>query len=160
MREAPQFRLKGKSALNPKRKFYPADTGLRNFAAGFPTDDIGFQLENVVFNELFKRGYTVPVGTLSGNTEIDFVARKVTGERLYVQVTQSLLDDSVYERELAPLRMVADSFPKIVLTLDGFRTGITREGIRIQGLIDWLLETIAEDAEAVAELHFEQYSAR
>ena len=160
MREAPQFRLKGKSALNPKRKFYPADTGLRNFAAGFPTDDIGFQLENVVFNELFKRGYTMSVGTLSGNPEIDFVARKVTGERLYVQVTQSLLDDSVYERELAPLRMAADSFPKIVLTLDGFRTGITREGIRIQGLIDWLLETIAEDAEAVAELHFEQYSAR
>lgn len=156
MREAPQFGLKGKRVLSPKRKFYPVDTGLRNFATGFPTNDIGFQLENVVCNELVKRGYAVSVGALQGNTEIDFVGQKVTGERLYVQVTQSLLDDRVYERELAPLRTMPDSFPKIVLTLDSFRTGITREGIRIQGLIDWLLETIAEDAEVVAALRFEQ----
>lgn len=154
LREAPQFGLKGKNVLNPKRKFYPIDTGLRNYAAGFPTDDIGFQLENVVFNELLKRSYTASVGILPDGSEIDFIARKVTGERLYLQVIQSLLDDRVYERELAPLRAAADSFPKLVLTLDGFRSGITKEGIMIQGLTDWLLETIAEEAGAVPELHF------
>ena len=50
-----------------------------------------------------------------------------------------MLDESVYERELAPLRMIPDSFPKTILTLDRFRTGTTEDGIRIVNLIDWLL---------------------
>lgn len=146
LREALQFGLKGKEILSPKRKFYAVDTGLRNYAAGFPTEDIGFQLENVVCNELIKRGHSVSVGTFNDGREIDFVAQNGIGERHYFQVTQSLIDDEVYERELAPLRAARDSFPKTVLTLDGFRTGITKEGIRIIALTDWLLETIAEDS--------------
>lgn len=146
VREVPQSGVKGKELLNPKRKFYPTDLGLRNLAAGFPTGDIGFQLENVVCNELVKRQFDVSVGSLPDGSEIDFVARRSTGEQHYYQVTQSLLDEGVYERELAPLRKIGDSFPKTVLTLDGFRTGFTEDGIRIVGLIDWLLETLQEDA--------------
>ena len=151
MREAPQFGLKGKSVLNPKRKFYAVDTGLKNLATGFPTEDIGFQLENIVCNELIKRGYSVSVGVLPDQSEIDFVARKGTGERCYYQVTQSLIDEGVYERELAPLRQVPDSFKKTVLTLDGFRCGITKEGINIVKLTDWLLETLIEDSGEVGQ---------
>lgn len=146
VREASQFGLKGKSTLNPKRKFYAVDTGLKNLATGFPTEDIGFQLENVVCNELVKRGYGVSVGVLPDRSEIDFVARKSTGERCYYQVTLSLVDERVYERELAPLKQIPDSFPKTVLTLDGFRCGVTKEGINIVKLTDWLLETFEEDS--------------
>lgn len=148
LKEVPQFGLKGKAVLNPKRKFYAVDMGLRNYAAGFPTEDIGFQLENVVCNELTKRGFDVTVGALPNKREIDFIAQTNDGERHYYQVSQSLVDDQVYERELAPLLQIADSFPKTVLTLDGFRCGITEDGIRIVKLTDWLLETLSEDTGA------------
>ena len=144
VKEVTQFGLKGKEVLNPKRKFYAADIGLRNFASGFPTEDMGFQLENVVCNELSKRGYDVFVGTLPDGSEIDFVARKPTGEQHYYQVTQSLIDDKVYKREIAPLLQIPDNFPKTILTLDTYRTGITKEGITIVGITDWLLETLTK----------------
>lgn len=144
VKEVAQFGLKGKEVLNPKRKFYAADIGLRNFASGFPTEDMGFQLENVVCNELTKRGYDVFVGTLPDGSEIDFVARKPTGEQHYYQVTQSLIDDKVYKREIAPLLQIPDNFPKTILTLDTYRTGITKEGITIVGITDWLLETLTK----------------
>lgn len=146
IRAIPQSGLKGKAVLNPKRKFYTVDTGLKNYATGFPTEDIGFQLENVVCNELARRRYDLSVGVLPDGSEIDFIARKGTGERCYFQVTQSLVEDKTYERELAPLRKLKDSFPKTVLTLNGFRSGITEDGIRIARLTDWLLETLPEDA--------------
>lgn len=145
VREVPQFGLKGKEILNPKRKFYAVDTGLRNFAAGFPVEDIGYQLENVVCNELVKRGYEIFVGSLPNGSEVDFIARKPTGEQRYYQVTQSLTNDDVYKRELAPLQQITDSFPKTVITFDELRTGITKEGIQIVSLNDWLLETLNED---------------
>lgn len=147
LREVPQCGIKGKEVLNPKRKFYAVDVGLRNYAAGFPAEDIGFQLENVVCNELAKRGCNVTVGKLRDNREVDFIARSNDGKCYYYQVTQSLLNDQVYERELAPLRLTGDNFPKTVLTLDGYRTGTTADGIEIVGLCDWLLETLAEDTE-------------
>ena len=52
-----------------------------------------------------------------------------------------MTDDVTYERELAPFGSLSDSFPKAVLTLDHYRTGITETGVRIVNLIDWLLET-------------------
>lgn len=144
VKEVTQFGLKGKEVLNPKRKFYAADIGLRNFASGFPIEDMGFQLENVVCNELSKRGYDVFVGTLPDGSEIDFVARKPNGEQHYYQVTQSLIDDKVYKREITPLLQIPDNFPKTILTLDTYRTGITKEGITIVGITDWLLETLTK----------------
>ena len=112
--------------LSPLRKFYAVDTGLRNLPNGFAPGDFGFQLEGVVFMELLRRGYRVEVGSLD--------------EKLYVQVAESMLDAAVYERELAPLRLIPDSFPKMVLALDRFRTGTTEDGIRVANLMDWLLD--------------------
>lgn len=138
-----QSGLKGKELLNPLRKFYPVDTGLRNLTTNFAVEDLGFQLENVVANELMRRGNQVSVGAVpmepSGTSEIDFVATDHQ-RRAYYQVTQSLIDEQVFEREIAPLRAVGDSFPKYILTYDHARSGITSDGIHIVPVMDWLLD--------------------
>ena len=135
--ECEQEGLSGKDILRPTRKLYPADTGFRNLPSGFSGADIGYQLENVVFMELKRRGYDLTVGTLPG-AEVDFVARKGSVVE-YFQVTATLLDEGVYRRELAPLEAIRDSYPKTILTLDGWREGVTEKGIRTIKLRDWLL---------------------
>lgn len=133
-----QAGIAGKQIINPLRKFYPVDTGLRNLSTRFSLENSGFMLENIVCIELLRRGYHVNVGS-TGRAEVDFVATK-GDSRVYIQVTQTMLDQAVYERELAPLQVINDSFPKLVLTLDWFAVGVTQEGIRIENVIDWLSE--------------------
>ena len=133
-----QSGIAGKQVLSPLRKFYPVDTGLRNLSTRFSPRDLGFQLEDVALVELLRRGYDVRVGAAE-KAEVDFVANG-HDKRIYFQVTETMLDNSVYDRELAPLRAIQDSFPKMVLTLDRFRTGTTEDGILIANLIDWLLD--------------------
>ncbi len=130
--------LAGKEVLRPQRKFYPADNGLRNLTIGFNrTRDTGYQLEAIVFNELVRRGWKVGVGALSGG-EVDFVATR-RDERLYIQVCQSVLDETTFAREVTPLEAIQDSFPKVVLVADRWKTGATSSGIRIVNVADWLL---------------------
>lgn len=130
--------LQGKELLMPLRKFYPVDPGLRTYVVGTAGENTGFQLESVVHGELLRRGYALTVGTLRSG-EVDFVARRGQ-ERLYVQVSESILDAHTREREFGPLRALANSFPKLVLTLDHVGAGITDDGIRIANVTDWLLE--------------------
>lgn len=136
--EAKQSGIAGKQVLNPLRKFYAVDLGLRNLSIGFTLKDRGFQLENVVFLELKRRGYDVAVGTLR-DSEIDFVATRYD-EKAYIQVCDSLLDENVMKRELAPLRRISDGFQKVVLVLDDLALGTTDDGIRVLNIIDWLLK--------------------
>lgn len=137
VREASQTGLQGKTVLVPLRKFYPVDLGLRNLATRFRAGDTGFQLENLVFNELIRRGYYIEVGALRAG-EVDFVATRAD-ERLYVQVTETMLGEKTRERELTPLLTIRDAFPKMVLTLDRLGLGVTEEGIRVANTIDWVL---------------------
>ncbi len=137
--ECEQAGIAGKQVLRPQRKFYPVDTGLRNLATGFAPKDFGAQIECVVYNELIRRGYRVTVGSLLKG-EIDFIAEK-RGDRMYIQVTETLVAPETFDRELAPFALVRDSFPKMVLTTDRVRLGITEQGVRIESLIDWLLST-------------------
>lgn len=137
VREASQTGLQGKTVRAPLRKFYPVDLGLRNLATRFRAGDTGFQLENLVFNELIRRGYCIEVGALRTG-EVDFVATRAD-ERLYVQVTETMLGEKTRERELTPLLAVRDAFPKMVLTLDRLGLGVTEEGIRVANTIDWVL---------------------
>ena len=131
--------LAGKEVLRPQRKFYPVDNGLRNLTIGFNrTRDTGYQLEAVVFNELVRRGWKVSIGAVTGG-EVDFVAMR-REERLYIQVCQSVLDEATFAREVAPLEAIHNSFPKVVLVADRWRTGVTSSGIRIVNLADWLLK--------------------
>lgn len=131
-----QFGLAGKDILRPRKKYYPIDNGLRNLTSGLQSaDDLGFKLEGLVYNQLRAWGFDVKIGSLQKG-EVDFVAIK-NGKRSYIQVTLSVLDESVFRREVTQLEAVADSFPKTILVMDGFRLGYTNSGVRIQNVIDW-----------------------
>lgn len=98
-------------------------------------DNLGHQIENIVFIELLRRGYNVDVGDYSGK-EINFVARK-GNEIKYYQVTEHLPEGST--RETDNLRYIPDGYQKTVLSLSQFDEG-TVDGIAVKYLIDWLLE--------------------
>lgn len=136
--ECEQSGLAGKEIMRPQRKFYPVDTGLRNLMRNFAPGDTGYQIENVVHNELVRRGWHASIGTLQAG-EVDFVAQRFQ-ERCYIQVTESMIDPSTYKRELAALQAVEDTWPKYVITADRMSCGTTEDGIRIVNIIDWLLE--------------------
>ena len=135
--EVKRFDIKGKELLRTLGKYYIADIGLRNFLLGFRDRDIGHVLENIVYFELVRRGYDVAVGKID-NLEIDFIAAN-TNERIYIQVTESMMSEDVRRRELTPLQKVKDNYKKTVLSLDpGFEKSY--EGIESKNLIDWLLD--------------------
>lgn len=131
----PRYDVKGRQLLKTGAKYYAVDLGLRNLVIGEHDSDYGHALENIVYLELLRRGHAVFVGKV-GASEIDFVAQR-DGLTMYVQVSLSVLDESVKRRELAPLESVGDSFPKFVLTLDPL-PATTHKGIIIENVVDWL----------------------
>ena len=134
--EAKKYSICGKKLLSTLGKYYVADTGLRNTRLNKNyRDNLGHQIENIVFIELLRRGYNVDVGDYSGK-EIDFVARK-GNEIKYYQVTEHLPEGST--RETDNLRYIPDGYQKTVLSLSQFDEG-TVDGIAVKYLIDWLLE--------------------
>lgn len=133
---AGRYDVKGKQLLKTLGKNYVVDLGFRNMLLGYRDADRGHILENIVFLELIRRDYQVYIGKV-GETEVDFVAER-PDERLYVQVTESMLAPETRERELRPLRMIRDNYEKIVLSMD--RSFITSyDGIKTLFLPDWLL---------------------
>lgn len=131
-----RYDVKGKQLLKTLGKNYIIDIGFRNMLLGYRDADRGHIIENIVFLELIRRDYRVYIGKL-GETEIDFVAEK-PNDKLYIQVTESMLSPETRERELRPLRMIPDNYEKIVLSMD--RDYITSyDGIKSLYLIDWLL---------------------
>lgn len=132
-----RYDIKGKRLLEYSEKYYPADPGLRFGIAGYSDADISGVLENLVFLELIRRGYTVHVGQ-SGKMEIDFVAEKQE-EKIYIQVAYLLKDENTIEREFGNLMQIGDNFPKLVLSLDDYWQQ-NREGIIRRNIIDFLLE--------------------
>lgn len=124
---AQRINVKGGAYLQGLAKYYPADLGIRNMLLGYSIEDFGFLLENAVHNELKIRGYQIRVGKI-GKAEIDFVATRkhadLTEEKLYIQVSASILDEHTRERELSPLLNARDlSAKRMVLTLDRFGLG-------------------------------------
>jgi hypothetical protein len=137
MHKVRRYDIKGKRLLEYSEKYYPADPGLRFGIAGYSDSDISGILENLVFLELIRRGYTVYVGQ-SGALEVDFVAEKQE-EKIYIQVAYLMNDEKTIEREFGNLMQISDNFPKMVLSLDDFWPQ-NREGILRRNLIDFLLE--------------------
>ena len=131
-----RFDIKGKEYLRTLGKFYIVDMGLRNYLLGFRNRDRGHAIENVVYFELLRRGYDVAIGKVD-TAEVDFIATK-TDEKLYIQVTESMVSEEVRRRELAPLQKIRDNYEKIVLSMD---TGLdsSYDGIKSLNLIQWLL---------------------
>lgn len=132
-----RFDIKGKEFLRTLGKYYIVDIGLRNYLLGFRNRDSGHALENIVYFELLRRGYDVSIGKVD-QMEADFIATKADG-KLYVQVTESMMEESVRRRELAPLQKINDNYEKIVLSMN---TGMDScyEGIKSLDLVEWLVE--------------------
>ena len=97
---------------------------------------MGSYLENIIFNELISRGYTVNIGN-TDNGEVDFIAIKFK-EKIYVQVTYYLNDDKVVKREFGAYNQIEDNYPKYILSMDKF--DLSQDGIIHKNIIDWLLE--------------------
>ena len=135
--KANRYDLKGKMFLKTLEKYYMVDMGIRNRLAGLRNTDYGHVLENVVYLELIRRGYEVSIGKI-GTLEVDFIAEK-TNERIYYQVSATVLDEASKTRELRPLQAIADNYPKYMLTMD--QTIFSDyAGIKVQNIIDFLLE--------------------
>lgn len=131
-----RYDIKGKQHLKSLEKYYLVDVGLRRLLLGDKNTDIGHILENIVYLELIRRGYTVSIGKI-GNLEIDFVA-ETSGDRIYYQVAASILDPHTFSREIAPLEKVPDHYPKYIISMD--EIPINENGIRQINVIDFLLQ--------------------
>ncbi len=127
--------LQGKQILASNEKYYIADHGIREAVFGGNMRDINLVLENIVFMEFLRRGYSVTVGR-TGDKEIDFVCDK-RGEKLYVQVAYLLATEDTVNREFDVYDSVRDNFPKYVVSLDEF--DMSRNGIKHRNIRDFLL---------------------
>lgn len=134
----PRYELKGKQLLKTQGKYYFVDNGLKNVLAGFSSYDTGSSYENIVYMELLRRGYEVYVGKYN-DLEIDFVAVS-PNEKIYYQVTRSLLSEDVENREKKSLLAINDNYKKVILTMDMAYNKIT-EGIEVKNIVDFLLES-------------------
>ena len=133
----PRYELKGKQLLKTQQKYYFVDNGLKNILSGFSSYDTGSSYENIVYMELLRRGYEVYVGKYN-DLEIDFVAVS-PNERIYYQVTRSLLSEDVENRETRSLLAINDNYKKVILTMD-VAYNKTIEGIEVKNIVDFLLE--------------------
>lgn len=132
-----KYDIVGKRLLSTNGKYYASDLGMRYMALkGSGIDDMSKPLENAVFLELVRRGYTVRTGSYR-DREVDFIAIKGS-EVEYYQVAMTIMSDDAKEREFRSLESIKDNFPKTVLTLDRFNLG-TFNGIKAVNAIDWML---------------------
>lgn len=130
---ARQYDIRGREYLRTHGKYFIIDTGLRRNAVGRKNGNYSNRLENIVYVELLRRGYTVDIGKLNG-TEIDFVARKLD-ETLYIQVAYELPNNT---HETDNLLNIKDNNKKIVITSRYYETTHI-DGIPIIYIVDWLL---------------------
>ena len=135
--KANRYDLKGKMFLKTLEKYYIVDIGIRNRLIGLRNTDYGHVLENIVYLELLRRGYEVTIGKI-GSLEVDFVASK-PNEKIYYQVSATIMDEKTRERELRPLESISDNYPKYILTMDQIVFN-DYSGIRVKNIIDFLLE--------------------
>ena len=148
-REARRYDVRGRKYLDHPMKYYAEDVGLRNARLGFREQEETHLMENVIYNELVRCGWSVDVGVVEiwGETngkkvvkrlEIDFVVN--TGfEKVYVQSAFSVSDPDYKAREILPLRKSGDSFRKIVVTSGASRLWTDDDGISYVGILTFLL---------------------
>lgn len=133
-----RYDIVGKKLMDTNGKYYATDLGMRNVALGGAMGtDISRPIENVVFIELLRRGYTVRVGSFR-DTEVDFTATR-DGVTEYFQVAMTMTSPETREREFRPLNGIGDNWRKTILTLDRLGLG-SEEGVDVVNLYDWLLD--------------------
>ncbi len=145
-----RYDVKGRKYIGTETKYYFEDTGIRNAIVDFRQNEPTHAMENVIYNELRRRGFTVDVGLVevvktdeNGNAkrhkyEIDFVVNR-HDERLYIQSAYAMSDKAKIDQEQYSLLHVADGFRKIIIAGDRYTSGYNEDGILIVGLYDFLL---------------------
>jgi hypothetical protein len=133
----PRFDVQGKKKLEVSGKYYPADWGIKNSLTGYNDTYLSGLLENCVFLELKRRGYTVYTGK-SGELEVDFIGEK-EGKRIYIQVAYLIPDEKVLHREVKSLLSIDDNYAKYILSMDRLPPA-DYKGIQRRYLPDFLLQ--------------------
>ena len=126
--------IKKKEILKTLEKYYVVDVGFYNILVVDEDKDRGFLLENIVFLELLRRGYSMTIGNIDQN-EVDFVCKR-NGKKVYIQVSESILDEVTREREFNSLELIQDNYPKYILTMDDY--DYSRNGIIHMNILDFL----------------------
>ena len=151
--EALRFDVKGRKYIGTETKYYFEDIGIRNAVVGFRQLEPTHIMENVIYNELCRNGFSVDVGLVESfkrdkdshlrrrNLEIDFVVNR-HDERLYIQSAYALPSDDKIIQEQESLLQVADGFRKIIIVGDRYSSGYNKDGIFMVGLYDFLLAKI------------------
>ena len=151
MEAATRYDIKGKSYIDTPKKYYFSDMGLRNVRINFRQMEPTHSMENVIYNELRMRGYSVDVGVVTvvevdedgkqqrKQLEIDFVCNKGSS-RYYIQSAYSLPDENKRLQETRPFGKVKDSFKRIVVTGDMISPHYDEEGILMVNVYDFLLD--------------------
>ena len=149
--ESKRYDVKGKSYFDSPNKYYSEDIGLRNARMGFRQQEMTHIMENIIYNELRIRQFSVDVGFVyaravndNGSSvriprEIDFVVNS-GGKRTYIQSAYAMLTEEKAEAELRPFALTGDSFPKIVVRKDIGKRWYDDNGILNINLIDFLLD--------------------
>ena len=126
--------IKQKKKLLISDKYYLVDSGFYFIFNGSTQRNWGQLLENIVFLELIRQGYSITIGKIQ-DLEVDFVCRRANQIK-YIQVSQSILDENTRKREFKSLEKISDSYPKYVISLDSF--DFSANGIIHLNIIDFL----------------------
>ncbi len=144
--EAKRYDVKGKHYFDYPNKYYFTDIGLRNARLGFRQFDSGHIMENLIYNELLLRGYSVDVGVVvdrrkgaNAQKEIDFVVNH-GDKRVYIQSAWQMNTDEKIASELDSLKLAKDFFAKVIIQNDIPHKFLDDDGIMHCNLIDFLLE--------------------
>lgn len=142
-----RYDIKGRKYIGTLSKYYFQDIGLRNALLNFRQVEETHIMENVIYNELRSRGYSVDVGMVDARTaterkqlEVDFVANK-GDKRYYIQSAFALPDEEKRQQELASLKRINDSFKKVIIMREDIAPYHDDNGVLIMGLMDFLLKT-------------------
>lgn len=147
---AQRYDIKGKAYIETPKKYYFSDLGLRNARINFRQFEQTPSMENVIYNELRMRGYSVNVGVIPiaekdkdgkvtrKQLEVDFVCT-MESVRYYIQSAYSLPDETKRIQEIRPFRRIDDSFKKIVITKDVVQPNYDEYGILTINIYDFLL---------------------
>lgn len=143
---AKRYDIKGKRYISTPYKYYFSDMGLRNARLNFRQIEENHIMENVIYNELLLRGFSVDVGIVEyrdgddkKQVEIDFVVNRGS-QRYYIQSAYAITNDEKRQQELRPLRMVGDSFRKIIIVKDDILLRRDSYGVVTLGLRQFLLD--------------------
>ena len=151
IQKAERYDVKGRKYIRTPVKYYYSDPGLRNARLGFRQLEETHLMENVLYNDLFRRGFDVDVGVIEQNVrdesgkkirkqlEVDFVVNR-GDERYYIQSALSVDDPEKKEQEIASLIRIPDSFKKIVVVKDYVKPWRDENGIQYVGIEDFLLD--------------------